>query len=356
MGNRIDLLVPGLFGPVPTHPADVPRLPALERLLARADRLHGLASHPLTALSERFGVRSEGLQGLPSAPFCRLFDDPGGDASGYWLHADPVHLRPDRDQLLLFDARHLDLHPEEAEALAAEFNAHFGADGLRLQAPVPDRWYLRLDSDPDIRTTPVDMASGRGIRPLLPKGEEATRWAALLNETQMLFHHSPVNQERERSGRITVSGIWPWGGGCLPVIPLRSAYDLVLAEHPFAVGLARVAGVDAVPLPEDDGVLTLDESEKGLLVFWDRLWPAVLDADPDAWVLGIEGLEHLAAGLLEGVGRGRVERLDLDPCDGSLFRATRWGLRRFWRRVPALATRLGRSPDAGRRGRLGTPS
>jgi hypothetical protein len=122
---------------------------------------------------------------------------------------------------------------------------------------------------------------------------------------------------------------------------------LVRAEHPFALGLARAAGVDAVPLPEDDGVLTIDESEKGLLVFWDRLWPAVLDADPDAWVLGIKGLEQLAAGLLEALGRGRLERLDLDPCDGSLFRATRRGLRRFWRRTPAFATRLAGPPTRG---------
>ncbi len=344
MGNRIDLLVPGLFGPVPMHPADVPRLPALERLLARADRLHGPASHPLTALSERFGVRSERERDLPSAPFCRLFDDPGGDASGYWLHADPVHLRPDRDQLLLFDARHLDLHPEEAEALAAEFNAHFGADGLRLRTPVPDRWYLGLDSDPDIRTTPVDLASGRGIRPLMPKGKEAANWAALLNETQMLFHHSPVNQERERSGRLGVSGIWPWGGGRLPMAPLRSAYGLVLAEHPFALGLARAAGANDGPVPEDEGTLALDESGQGLLVFWDRLWPAVRDADPDAWVLGIRRLEHLASGLLDAVGQGRVEPLDLDPCDGSLFRVTRRALRRFWRRGPVFATRLAGPP------------
>jgi hypothetical protein len=340
MGNRIDLLVPGLLGPVPAHPADVPRLPALERLLARADRLPGPASHPLTALSKRFGMRSERPHDLPSAPLCRLFDDPEGNASGYWLHADPVHLRPDRDQLLLFDARHLDLHPEEAEALAAEFNAHFRADGLRLQTPVCGRWYLGLDSDPEIRTTPVDLASGRGIRPLMPKGDEATRWAALLNETQMLFHHSPVNQDRERSGRLTVSGIWPWGGGSLPMTPLRSAYGWVRAEHPFALGLARAAGVDDGPLPEDDVALTLAESEKGVLVFWDRLWPAVLDADPDAWVLGIKRLEHLAAGLLGAVARGRVERLDLDPCDGSLFRVARRELRRFWRRGPAFSARL----------------
>ena len=50
-------------------------------------------------------------------------------------HADPVHLRPDRDRLILFDSRNLGITHEEAGALVGLFNGHFAADGMRLQAP-----------------------------------------------------------------------------------------------------------------------------------------------------------------------------------------------------------------------------
>lgn len=148
-GATLDLLIPGLFGPVPIPPADVPPTPALDRLLARAERVPA-ESGLEAALLGRFGVAPGG--DLPSAPFSRLADDPGADPTGWWLHADPVHLRPDRDQLRLFDARHLAVTREEANALVALFNAHFAADGLRLEAPLPGRWYLQAEHPPEIRT------------------------------------------------------------------------------------------------------------------------------------------------------------------------------------------------------------
>lgn len=349
MGNGIDLVVPGLFGPVPVPPQDLPPLPALDRLLGRADRHQVDAADPLASLFARFGIPSEAGQDAPSAAFTRLVEDASGDFTGYWLHADPVHLRPDRDQLLLFDARHLGLTREEADTLIAELNAHFDSDGLHLAAPVPDRWYLRLDTPPSIRTTPLHAAAGRGIGPLLPRGEDAIRWASLLNEVQMLLHDSPVNQARERAGRVTVSGIWPWGGGRLPEASPIADYESVYAEHSLAQGLARVAGISARPLPEDLSELISDGLTGSRLIFWDGLWPAVLDEDADAWLAGLEQMERAATTLLAAVVSGRVAGLDIDPCDGTLFRVTRRALRRFWRRAPTFGQRLvdPRSPNRG---------
>lgn len=346
MSNRIDLLVPGLFGPVPIPPEDLPPLPALERLLARADRIDAPAGDPLAALFSRFGIRPEPGQDLPSAPYCRLADDPAADPSGYWMHADPAHLRPDRDQLLLFDARHLDLGQEEADALTAELNAHFEADGLHFEVPVPNRWYLRLGSAPRVRTNPLHTAAGRGIGPLLPEGEDRSSWARLLNEAQMLLHHSQVNRARETTGRLTVSGVWLWGGGRLPQEPPATDYEIVYAEHPLALGLAKAAGLRVRALPDDVGARIPDDSEGARLVFWDALWPAVQDADAETWVRGLTRLERLASGLLGLVRTGRIGRLDVDCCAGRLFRVTRSGLRRFWRRAPAFGERL--SPSSAR--------
>jgi len=340
VAKRVDLLVPGLFGPVPVPPEDLPPVPALERLLRRADQLGAPAADPLEALASRFGIRPEPGQDLPSAPFCRLIDDPDADLSGHWMHADPVHLRPDMDQLLLFDARHLGLSQEEAAELTAELNRHFEVDGLRFEAPVPDRWYLRLDLAPRIRTKPLHAVAGRGIGPFLPAGEDGTRWVRLLNEAQMLTHHSRVNLGREKSGRLTVNGVWVWGAGRLPEGSLQTNYGAVFAEHPFALGLARAAGIEGRALTDRVGEAILEQPGRAILIFWDALWLSVLDAHAETWIPELERLERLAADLTGIVRKRGIDRLEVDSCDGRLFRTTPGGLRRFWRRAPAFGERL----------------
>jgi hypothetical protein len=335
--HRIDILVPGLLGPDPIVADELPPTPVLARLLGRADRLPGGESDPLAALLGRFGVDSD-ADDLPSAPFCRLGEggEPGGE--GFLMHADPVHLRADRDRLLLFDARHLGVTADEAEALVDTFNTHFAQDGLRLEAPGPQRWYLHLPRPPRIRTHPLHAAVGRGIAGLLPQGEERASWAGLLNEVQMLFHHAQVNARREAEGRPTVNGVWPWGGGRFPHPLDRSGYARVYGGHPLALGLAAAAGVPAEPLPQDGGKLLLGGGEGTVLVFWDLIWPAMLDADPAGWCEEVQRLDAWLGPVADGLrGRGRI-RVELDPFNGERYRLDRKALRRFWRRPRALTS------------------
>jgi hypothetical protein len=256
------------------------------------------------------------------------------------MHADPVHLRADRDRLLLFDARHLRISAEEAGALVDAFNAHFVEDGLRLQAPVPDRWYLELPHRPSIRTWPLHAVTGRGIEGLLPAGEEAATWVRLLNEVQMLFHSLEVNRRREAEGRPTVNGIWTWGAGRLSELPSSCVYRRVCAGHPLALGLAAAAGIEAGPLTTEGGALLGQCGKGGMLVFWDRLWPTVLDADPAGWAEGLRQLDTWFAPLYEGLVRARGMGVVLDPCTGERYLVNRRSLRRFWRRPLAILPRL----------------
>jgi len=340
----IDLLVPGLFGPVPIAPADLPRFLSLEQILARSDRMPAIGSDPMGSLLGRFDVRAPAGGDLPTAAIARLADDPAADPAGYWLHADPVHLRADRDQLLLFDGRHLAITPAEADALIGLFNAQFAGDGLRLEAPVPDRWYLHAETPPEIRTRPVHLAVGRHIGPLVPEGPGARRWGQVLNEVQMLFHGAEVNRARAADGRPTINGVWTWGGGRLPAVALPGELGAVCADHPVALGLARAAGLPAHPLARLDAVLTARGGD--LLVLWDALWGPVLDAEPAAWVEATRDLDQRAADLLPALRQGRIGRLTLDPGAGARYRLTRSGLWRLWRRPAPMARRM-LSPGGG---------
>lgn len=320
----IRLLVPGLFGPVPTPLAQTPHAPNLARLLGRGDALPQAAADLTDALFTAFGGRFA-LHQAPSAPFALLGDDPSADQGLYWLHADPVHLRPNRDRLLLFDDRRLVLEVDETDAFRDLFNTHFAEDGLQLRTPTPGRWYLGCRRVPRLTTTGLDAAVGRHIEPLLPAGEDARHWMALLNEIQMLFHQSDVNRRREESGRPTVSGIWPWGGGRRSDFQPRAGYDRFHVLSPLAQGLATAAGVQVQPETQ-----ALDGR---VLIEMDPLRGAVLDADADSWIHGVEALEPLFARLTAQVRRRTGSCVLVDACDGGhgcLVTRTRWW--RFWRR------------------------
>ena len=340
--HSVDLLVPGLLGPIPIRPEDVPAAPTLARLLSRGTPLPGGVVGLTEALFAAFGLApgQAPASSLPSGPLCHLADDPEGGGRGYWIHADPIHLRLDRDRLLLYDARHLDLTQAEAEALVALFNAHFAADGLTLEAPVSGRWYLHLADAPRLRTWPLDAVVGRSVAPFLPKGEDARRWVGIVNEVQMLFAQAKINRRREAEGRLPVSGIWPWGGGELSGLQPLARHRSVFADHPLAVGLARQTGVALRPLAEVEHVLGPVVAEGPVLVVWDRLWPAVLDADPAAWSQELVRLEYWLGQMQRLLVSRRLHHWTLDGCDGTKRCIARRDAWRLWRRVRPLAKML----------------
>ena len=60
------------------------------------------------------------------------------------------------------------LAAEEADALAASLHAACEAEGWRLSAPTPLRWYLHAPRAPDLATTPLDEVAGEYIAPPTP--------------------------------------------------------------------------------------------------------------------------------------------------------------------------------------------
>lgn len=342
--RRIDLPIPGLFGPIPILPEDSPDLPSLSRVLGKAERSPCEGVDLISVLFDRFALEIPKDRDLPSAPFSYLAEVPNAPCEGYWLHADPVHLRPDRDQLVLFHASDLQLDQGEADALVGLFNGHFAADNLRLEAPVPERWYLKAQQPPRIRTRPLADVVGRGIERSYIRGEDAAQWMRWLNEVQMLFHHSPVNQRRELAGRPTVNAIWPWGGGFLPETMPQSGYGSVFAGDSLATGLAKAARVETHPLPEDPQETLACVRSGPTLVLWDTLWPAVVGSDGATWVREMSRLAPWLDKLIRSLKAGEVDEVTLYPCDGTRLKLTRGALRRFWRRPVKVAACMRRTP------------
>ena len=264
-----------------------PNVPVLETLLARADVVKTGSTNLETTLFDLFRIPREKEKDLPSAIVCRLADS-GEVDDAFWMHADPVFLKPNSDRLLLFDAEMLDICPEDAQGLVNLFNQHFAQDGWQLEAPHPDRWYLRLPAAPELITQPLTDAIGRNIDQFLPTGEAAQQWCSVLNEVQMLFHSSTVNMRREAEGKLPVNSIWFSGGGRLPEIP-NASFDEVIADISLARGFARLSKIACMPLKLD--ALARGEEKGERLVVYHQLLRPVLDANPQGWVAEVEQFE-----------------------------------------------------------------
>jgi hypothetical protein len=362
---HLQLLIPGLIWPEAT--ASLPPLPSLELLLARGRRSTAAAPDASAWLFAAYDVARDDTaqRDWPVAPFARLADGCQPDTV-CWICADPVHLRLQRDALLLADARLLAITREEADALVASLNAHFSADGFTLQAPHPDRWYAALAQAPEISTTPLALAAGQSVDPKLPRGAGAAAWHARMNEVQMLLHAHPVNAAREARGQMPVNSLWFWGAGVLPrndntgedtdtdEDPDESAGDekpshlfsRVWAADPLARGLARWRNAPALDLPASAQALLDGASAEGVgLALLDGLEAARSYGDLGAWEARLRELEsNWFAPLVAALRERRIGMLSVHGFGGGKpfsVEAVRHDFGRFWRRPKPLAKQIG---------------
>ena len=432
----VTMLVPGLLGPggTGTNDPDAARalldgldLRALDRLLARADHavepaadgsIEGLAfrvfghearpagggpdvaragttAHPAAAGGSATGdLPRSPRTDWPVAAATALVDCDAsiGGPGGTWLRADPVHLRPDVADLVLFDAVDAGVSSEEARALAETVNEALRPGGPLVHAAHPHRWYVALGAPARMATTPLSLAAGAGISAAMPCGPDAPRWRRWMNEVQMALHDCPVNAERERRGAAPINSVWPFGGGGLPppvgmsasgegrtpppasgptaregrsLPPLSGApapFGQAWSDDALVHGLARHAGIECGALPGvgaspgdgaslGDAGAWLDSAPRPgtHLVTFDALYRAVRRADVDAWRTGLVDFSvSWAKPLLDALGRGVVARVSIEDERGHRFFVTRRRRFRWWRRREGFAARV---IGAARRGR-----
>ncbi len=324
---EVTLFLPGLLPSralVENIPAaQRPHLKELETLLARAEVSDWGTGDVDTDLFHLFGIE---VDVPPVAALTARAEGFDVVEEEEWLRADPVCLVPDRDDLVMV-AEAVTLDAAESTQLRETLNAHFAAEGWRLEAVSPGPWFVRLDGPADIATTPPAQVLGRGIRPHLPRGAGAPRWRRALNEAQMLLHDHPVNRQREAEGRPAVNSIWFWGGGALPPRG-TTRWDGIHGEGELLRALADYHGIPCAPSAHllADAQIT----GKRLLLVSDACARAAQQGDPLAW---LEAVAEAQSRWLVPLAR-RGARLTILPGDGRALRVAgaRRGLRRLWPR------------------------
>lgn len=258
-----------------------PHLPSLDRLLARGR----IETTPPISLDEwlcnELGITRQ--QDFPIAAICLAVEgkSPGQDN---WLRADPVHVRIERDQLILSENPSLtdDEAAQLCESLATHFGNEFSPTITRTGA-----WLVQANSHADISTTALPNAIGKHIDPLLPQGPDAMHWRKLLNEIQMLLFAHPINQARETRGLPTANSLWLWGSGRLPVMENSTTKPAIMTDHPLAQTLAQYAGAAHYPMQS-----AWSADMQATLAILDQPHAALLRGDYAAWLNAIKALEQ----------------------------------------------------------------
>ncbi len=235
--NSSTLLIPGFLRQ--HQAAGRPRLPKLEQMLARATERE--IRDTSACLATLFGLKAPDIQ---PGPFMHLGDGAQQDG-GYWLRADPVHLAPDRDQLVLMPPEILSVQQAELQALAAAFDTAYGGEGWHLEFSAERRGYLRAPAVLDAITHDPEPFVGGPVLGAMPGGPDGTRLRQLMNEIQMLFHVHAVNTAREEAGLAAINSLWLWGGGQLPAAT-GVATQRIVSDLPLLRGLGSWAGKPVV--------------------------------------------------------------------------------------------------------------
>ncbi len=232
-------------------------------------------------LCDQYDVPLDG--DYPMAAIAAVADGLEVVAKAYWLRADPVHLRLQRDCFSLDEAVPLPLLSVHAEQMLESLNRHFALE-LNVASGEPEyqffigtsgAWYLRCQQHPRITTTLPSVAAGKNSRQFLPQGEGAVQLIALLNEVQMLLHDHPANLAREAQGDEAVNSIWLSGGGFLPKLNGSTNSEVLMSKSVLYQGLALWANTPYQPLSENMELILTNRAVRMQLVSsedLDLLW------------------------------------------------------------------------------------
>jgi hypothetical protein len=164
------------------------------------------------------------------------------------MFADPVHLRADRDSIIMLGNEMLDIKADETDQIIGMINSHFRNDGIRLDLIAGKSWCLSVTTVQTLHTFPLSEVIGRNIHPSLPYGEDSSYWRNILNEVQMLLSTCNVNQRREARGEFTINSLWFWGSGTLPA-RIKSPWTTIYSNDYLVQGLAQHVDVNCKPTP-----------------------------------------------------------------------------------------------------------
>jgi 2,3-bisphosphoglycerate-independent phosphoglycerate mutase len=154
---------------------------------------------------------------------------------------------------------------EEAHALIRDAQSHFGGWDLRLYPGLSYRHVLVLpDGEFRLECFPPHDHVGTPwrelvIRPMTPGGKStADLLNRMIEESQRLLEHHPINQKRRENGKQPANSLWPWAPGKKPRMQtLQERFGIrgaAITAVDLIKGLAIYAGMKPITVPGATGL------------------------------------------------------------------------------------------------------
>lgn len=339
--TTLTLFIPDLFGfqstlsqLSPEEKSSLPetQFPILEKWLSRGLREKDSANEDL--LASEFGISLEKNKDKPYAALSLLAENHSIEnvSDYYWLRADPVYMQADRDTVLLSAHEEIALTEGEATKLVEKINAHFIDEPWTLYSFTPQRWYMALEKQADLITSPITKVMGKNIHHYASTGDDAPYWLNITNEIQMLLHGSNVNFERESRNMITANSLWLWGGGTLPDFdnPLKS-HDKIITNDILFSGVGHYCDLEILAL--DNEFINHIQNGNSFVVL-DMLSEYIRNLDLYSFMQALYEIETSFLSLCnELLLNNKVDKIILVTDDAIKITVTKKYLRRWWKRI-----------------------
>ncbi|MBC7962024.1 MAG: cofactor-independent phosphoglycerate mutase [Steroidobacteraceae bacterium] len=148
-----------------------------------------------------------------------------------------------------FSAGHIST--EEARELVKSLQQELGSAEIEFHAGVGYRHLMVWRGGKDgMQGTPPHDITGKAILEHLPRGDGADMLINIMNHSQMVLHHHPINKKRTDQELLPANSIWLWGHGKTPKIaPYKEKFGLsgaVISAVDLIKGIGICAGLDII--------------------------------------------------------------------------------------------------------------
>ena len=326
---QIHYIVPGLLeaSRLDAGLAGRGQFPALETILSKADHA-STGGNSAQLLFEILALSHDDISDIPTAALSALAQLPVEQVlTSSWVQLDPVLLKPDRDQLLLY-APAQDPVAQDLLSVADLLLQNFDDVFSEILLTSNNCLLARLVNDFHIRTRPTAAVVGRSVQAFLPDGDNALSWHGIMNEIQMLLHTTAYAETR-------FNALWPHGYGRLPDgVALQREITLV-GDDDLIRGLAGFVGS---PQKTSAEFWAAAESIAGDYLIVDETIHEAIEAQSfTQWQKQMQQLDAKLAVLLQQCRSGQLRQLHLYDADGRHFcyrSKHRW---RLWRKKSGIS-------------------
>jgi hypothetical protein len=214
----------------------LPDMPALSRLLRRAQRLPAAPDWRSGVLAALAGSPVEAAQLAARAV-------PALSESMPLCLAAPLHVEAGISRVHLPPGGRLALEPVEEQAWCAAFNQEFGAQGVTLHVAAAGGGWLLVAPFAAAASDPAPEALvGEALARAPARNAEERSLRRLGAEVEMWLAAHELNREREARRLPPLNAIWFWGGARVAALPALRLPGVICSSgvaDAWLAGLAR---------------------------------------------------------------------------------------------------------------------